>query len=86
MTAKIVELPQLNIIGAKVREARKQAGLSQAQLSARLELHPVYICRGSISRIENGSRIITDYEIDAISKELGVSLDYLFSRNKEDDK
>ena len=40
----------------------------------------VYTCRGSVSRIENGKRAVTDIEIDAISKVLGVSLDYLFGR------
>ena len=32
------------------------------------------------SRIENGRRAVTDIEIDAISKILNVSLDYLFDR------
>ena len=42
----------------------------------------VYTCRGSISRIENGRRAITDIEIDAISKVLQVSLDSLFGRDE----
>ena len=50
------------------------------RLSEKLELLAVYTCRGSISRIENGQRVITDIEIDAISKVLNVSLDYLFGR------
>ena len=62
------------------REARIKAGLSQEELSAKLELVPVYICRGSQSRIETGDRTVTDLEIDAISKILRVSLDYLFGR------
>ena len=40
----------------------------------------VYTCCGSISRIETGNRAVTDIEIDAISKVLNGSLDYLFSR------
>jgi transcriptional regulator with XRE-family HTH domain len=40
----------------------------------------VYVCRGSVSRIENGARTVTDIEIDAISKVLNVSLDELFGR------
>lgn len=42
----------------------------------------VYTCRGSVSRIENGRRAVTDIEIDAISKVLGVSLNYLFGREE----
>ena len=51
---KIIDSEKLNIIGEKVKEARIKANLSQAELSAKLELLPVYICRGSISRIETG--------------------------------
>ncbi len=77
---RIIDTQNVNIIGSKIREARIAAGLSQKQLSERLELMAVYTCRGSVSRIENGRRAVTDIEIDAISKVLGVSLDYLFGR------
>lgn len=77
---KIIDGGKLNIIGEKVKEARIKANLSQAELSAKLELLPVYICRGSISRIENGDRMVNDLEIDGLSKVLNVSLDYLFGR------
>lgn len=77
---RIIDTENVNIIGSKIREARIAAGLSQKQLSERLELMAVYTCRGSVSRIENGRRAVTDIEIDAISKVLGVSLDYLFGR------
>ena len=78
---RILDSEKLNIIGSRVKEARTKAGLSQKQLSEKLELLSVYTCRGSISRIENGQRAITDIEIDAISKVLNVSLDYLFDRD-----
>lgn len=77
---RIIDTENVNIIGSKIREARIKAGMSQKQLSEKLELMAVYTCRGSVSRIENGKRAITDIEIDAISKVLGVSLDYLFGR------
>lgn len=77
---RIIDGEQLNIIGAKVKEAREKRGYSQKQLSEKMELMAVYTCRGSISRIENGKRAVTDIEIDAISKILDVSLDYLFGR------
>ena len=77
---RILETENMNIIGQRVKEARVNAGLSQQQLSNKLELMAVYVCRGSVSRIENGERAITDIEIDAISKVLKVSLDYLFGR------
>lgn len=77
---RIVDTEKVNIIGQRIKEARVRAGLSQKQLSEKLELMAVYTCRGSISRIENNQRAITDIEIDAISRILNVSLDYLFER------
>ncbi len=77
---RIIDSDQLNIIGPRIKEARIKAGLSQKQLSDKLELLAVYTCRGSISRIENGKRAVTDIEIDAISKVLNISLDFLFNR------
>lgn len=77
---RIIDTQNVNIIGGKIKDARIKAGMSQKQLSEKLELMAVYTCRGSVSRIENGKRAITDIEIDAISKILGVSLDYLFGR------
>lgn len=77
---RILDTEQLNITGGRIREARIAACLSQKQLSEKMELLAVYTCRGSISRIENGRRAVTDLEIDAISKVLQVSLDYLFGR------
>ena len=77
---RIIDSEQFNIVGPRIKEAREKKGYSQKQLSEKLELMAVYTCRGSISRIENGRRAVTDIEIDAISKILNVSLDYLFGR------
>lgn len=77
---RMIDSEKINIIGSRIKEARIRAGMSQKQLSEKLELLAVYTCRGSISRIENGQRAVTDIEIDAISKILNVSLDYLFNR------
>ena len=77
---RIIDTENINIIGPKIKEARVEAGMSQKELPEKLELMAVYTCRGSISRIENGKRAITDIEIDAISKILNVSLDFLFGR------
>ncbi len=79
---RIIDSNNVNITGKKIKEARIKAGLSQKQLSEKLELLAVYTCRGSISRIENGQRAVTDIELDAITKILGVSFDFLFSRHQ----
>ncbi len=75
---RIIDGEKQNITGARIKELRKKAGLSQRQLSEKLELCAVYTCRGSISRIESGQRAVTDIELCAIAKVLGVSIDKLF--------
>ena len=62
-----------NICGKRVKEARKKLKLSQIDLAARLQVAGVIIERDSLSRIEIGTRFVTDYEVVAISKCLNVS-------------
>ena len=74
------ESNKTNITGDRIKEARQKVKLSQRQLSEKLETEAVYVCRGSVSRIESGERLVSDIELDAISRILNVSLDYLFGR------
>ncbi|MBR7116554.1 MAG: helix-turn-helix transcriptional regulator [Clostridia bacterium] len=66
-----------NISGERIHEARRRMKLSQEQLAARLQVMGVIIERDSISRIEIGTRFVTDYEIAALSQIFGVSPSYL---------
>jgi len=68
-----------NLVGPRVREARAKAkpALTQAQLSAKLELADVPIDRAGVSKIENQGRIVTDRELLALSKALRVTVDWL---------
>ena len=72
---RIIEGKRMNITGNKVREFRKKRNLSQQELSDRLETLAVYICPGSISRIEDGSRTITDIELAGLSEILHVPIE-----------
>ena len=76
--ARIIEREKTNIVGTMVKYFRKQKRLSQRELSIKLELNGVYVCRGSISRIEDGSRTVTDIELYALAKVFGVSVDDMF--------
>ena len=76
--ARIIDSEQLNLIGKKVKQARKRLKISQKQLADRLETEAVYICRGSISRIESGDRTVTDIEVAGLSKVLMVPINELF--------
>ena len=77
--ARIIDGEKTNIVGERVRFYRKKKKMSQRVLSIKLELLGVYVCRGSISRIEDGSRTVTDIEIYALAKALGVSINDLFN-------
>ena len=72
-----------NITGKRIRQLRKKRKVSQTQLSAQLETMAVYVCRGSISRIENGVRFVTDIELQALAKVLDVSVEELFKEDSE---
>ena len=75
---RIIEGKEMNLIGDRLRVLRKKHHLSQQQLSERLETQAVYICRGSISRLEDKSRTVTDIELMGLAKVLGVKIQDLF--------
>lgn len=76
--ARIIDGDEMNLIGHNVRKYRIQNKMSQQKLSNQLELLGVYVCRGSISRIEDKSRTVTDIELFAIAKVLNVKITDLF--------
>ena len=76
--ARIIDSTQKNMIGKKVKQLRKEQHLSQQELSARLETMAIYICRGSISRIEDQSRTVTDIELYGLSEILSVPIEEFF--------
>lgn len=64
--------------GNKVRELRKEKGLSQEELSFKADLHRTYI--GMIERAEKN---ITIVNIEKIAKALGVTLKDLLDDSKK---
>lgn len=76
--ARIIDGDKMNLVGSNVRKFRKQKKMSQQYLSNQLELLGVYVCRGSISRIEDCSRTVTDIELFAIAKVLQIDIKDLF--------
>ena len=76
--ARIIDGSNQNMVGSKVRKLRMERKMSQQTLSDRLETLAIYICRGSISRIEDKSRTVTDIELFGLATVLGVSIEELF--------
>ena len=70
--ARIIDGEKKNLIGGNLKKIRAKLKISQQDLSNKLELLGVYICRGSVSRIEDYSRTVTDIELFAIAEVLGV--------------
>ena len=76
--SRIIDSDKKNLVGRKVKQLRKKRNLTQQELSAKLETLAIYICRGSISRIEDQSRTVTDIELHGLAEVLSVSIDELF--------
>lgn len=77
--ARIIDGDKNNLIGGNLKKLRKKLKISQQELSNKLELSGVYVCRGSVSRIEDYSRTVTDIELFAIADVLGVDIAELFA-------
>jgi transcriptional regulator with XRE-family HTH domain len=80
--ARIIDGERKNLIGGNLKKLRTKLKVSQSELSNKLELLGVYVCRGSISRIEDYSRTVTDIELFAIAEVLSVDIKELYDCNK----
>ena len=76
--ARIIDGKDMNMVGENVRKFRIAKKMSQQALSDKLEMLAIYVCRGSISRIEDKLRTVTDIELYGIAKVLGVSIEDLY--------
>ena len=83
--ARIIDGNAQNMVGNRVRELRIARNMSQQKLSDKLEMMAIYICRGSISRIEDKQRTVTDIELFGLAKVLGVSIEELFEMEDTND-
>ena len=75
---RLIDTKQKNLVGKKMRMLRKERRMSQQQLSDKLETLAIYVCRGSVSRIEDGSRTVTDIELYGLSQVLSVPIEEFF--------
>lgn len=76
--ARIIDGKQMNMVGNNIKKFRKSRKMSQQELADKLELMAIYVCRGSISRIEDKSRTVTDIELFGIAKVLDVEINELY--------
>ena len=68
-----------NVVGKRVREARKQAKppITQKDLVVRLQVSVLSVDQPTISKIEQETRPVLDFEAVALAKALRVSVAWL---------
>ena len=71
-----------NISGDRVRELRLRRRLSQSALAAKMQTEGVIVEQDVISRIESGTRLVTDYELLALVRIFEVSADWIIGANE----
>lgn len=71
--------PEREGLAQRLREARKLAGLSQAQVAELMDLH-----RPSISEIEAGRRRVDTEELARLAELYGVSTSWLLGEEDEE--
>ena len=67
------------LVGQKIRQLRKQRGLTQEQLAAQLQTNNCDITRSALAKIEAGQRHIYLDEFKMLSSLLQVSYEELLS-------
>ena len=72
------EADKRQIIAARIREARRLAGLSQGQVAKILNLH-----RPSVSEIEAGNRKVSIEELQRLAEIFDVDVEYLIGDIKD---
>ena len=68
---------QRNLCGRKIRKLRLAKKMSQGELAAKVQVEELMLERDNISRIELGTRFVTDYELLVFARVLGVSMEEL---------
>ena len=74
----------LNIVGerAKLARQRRTPPLTQDELSGQLAAYEVVLDRAAVSKVESGTRYVSDFEVRALCKVLGVSPAWLLGMEK----
>jgi transcriptional regulator with XRE-family HTH domain len=70
-----------NIIGLRVRQSRRESGMTQMELAAKLQVLGITIDRSGIAKLESGRRPAADIEVAAIAKILKVPISWLFEES-----
>lgn len=72
-----------NISGTRIRMERLKRRYSQQTLAAKVQLEGVLLEQDAISRIENGTRMVQDFELRALASVFGVTADWLMEEEMQ---
>lgn len=82
MKRRKLALGDRNMVGARVTEARLNAGMKQVELLAKLQTSGVDISIPALSLLEGQKRPVSDFELCALADVLNVSVDWLLGREE----
>ena len=71
-----------DLIGQKVVALRKERGMSQKELLARLQIHNLDLGQSALSDLEGQNRKVTDKEILALAEIFHISVGELLGEEK----
>ena len=72
-----------NMVGARVEAVRKSQGMKQKELLAQLQVNGIDMNASGLLKLEGQLRSVTDFELAALSKILGVSIDWLLGLEQD---
>lgn len=72
-----------NVVFNRIKMARENMGLSQAELAARMQVLNINLDQQMISKIERNLRIVTDYELAVFCRVLNVDEKWLLGEYYE---
>lgn len=81
MKTRKLALGNRNLIGARVTQIRKEQGMKQVELLAKLQLAGVDMSIPALSLLEGQKRPVSDIELVALADILNVSVDHLLGRS-----
>ena len=71
---------EYNITGKNIKNIRKKSKITQEDLCARMQVLGYQISRSDISKLENGKRYISNFEVEGFAEVLKVSILDLFQK------
>lgn len=77
------ELGSRNKVGSRVESKRRELGMKQKDLLAKLQVKGIELNSSGLSKLEGQIRSVNDFELIALSEALGVTVTWLLGLEDE---